>query len=899
MALFNRYCRHDYETVIEDIVQDRSDAQNFKWKEVAEIDQKPFPAKNTFSSVKQYLATIAMGAKIVQEITEYEQGFVFHDSTIRVLKQKDQGLIAVVELPKSHRDEIKDRNAVTISPGDRGFLCLEYFTAGDATGAVPTRVKVRFFMEFIEPLPSSAPGVLAAKLKPRQKRPKKSESDQSKGMHEDKPDLKTFPKVRDLPDSLTNKSAMAFVMKTLSKVQVPESLKGPDSIMDYIMKQKGMKGLVDTVVRHSEFVYVYEGMANIQPALKSYLALGIKSPVRCVDIYSPLEDKDLVNSDCMQLNQSQRAALELGRSAPGGFVVAHGGPGTGKTHFIVQAVKPFFLDKKFHRVLITSAGNRGADSIALELNNWLQSLDPDARRGSYVVRLHSVKTETNIFLKDAEEAKREALREMAKQAADSSQQNAESKGTHNAIYDHYRTFACGRFKGVDDERVQHISLSVGATMKERLSKHPALEKEYIRYGNGEIYTDKDVEDFITGVHLFMRQIISSATAVCATVSGVADELIRESYSSCEMIVVDEAARVAEYQWFPLLGFYRNAIGKVMVGDPDQMGPAGGIREEKSPLRDQMAHSLQARFMKQGFPSGFFDTQYRALPEIAEIYNKTQYKGRLKSGDETQVEQRPLAQAIIEHNKDKYGVAHSVVFFDVESAIEQTDKKLMPKFCNEYIVAVTNILENLINAGFGNGTHPATIAVLTPYRLEYKRLRYARTKMTDDYPQAADIVIETVDKIQGMEYDIVIIDPVVTHKVGFLDNRRLNVLFSRARSGLYVLGCTQKWRSIRGYSGNVEALQRLAKELHPYIKRFPIEPGEKCEGKNKYYNPGEFEQVPEKSTTTADIRKALLKIHEEANKKLVKATSEETSKKLVNGAGEEAIQKLIDGASEDK
>ncbi|KAK7941560.1 uncharacterized protein PG986_013947 [Apiospora aurea] len=879
--LYEVFKRRDYRTMIDYIQSDTPVAQNFKWKQVQEIKES-LKAKDSFSSVEEYVATIMMGAKIVQVITEYEQGFLFDNATIRILRQKDHGLIAIVELPKFHREAIKDRDALTISPGDRGFLRLEYRTKGEETGSVPTKVVVRLHMEFIEPLPSSPPGVLAAKLKPRQKRPKKSDSDHSLGKDEDMPDLYTTPNIGDLHNSLTNKKTMAFVLKTLPQIRVPASVKGPDSIMRYILNQPGLKGEVDTVVRHTEFVYVYQSVSGIPTLLRSYLAFGPRPQTPRVDIYSPLEDKSLVDSDCMQLNQSQRAALELGRSAPAGFVIAHGGPGTGKTHFTVQLVKPFFLDKKSHQILITSAGNRGADSIALELSNWLQSPDSSIRGNSYIVRLHSIKTETSIFLKDAEEAKREALREMAKQPADASQQNGETKGTRDAIYDHYRTFACGRFKGVDDERVQHISLSVGAIMKQRLSTKPELERLYNMYGSGEIYRDEDVEHFIRSIHIFMHQIIHGATAVCATVSGVADALVRKAYENCELIIVDEAARVAEYQWWPLLGFYRKAVGKVMVGDPFQMEPAGGRSEEKSPLGKQMAYSLQARLQKLGFKSGFFDTQYRAVPEIAAIYNQTRYQGRLKSGDETLVERRPLAQAIIQHNKKNYGLAHSVVFLDVKGAVEKNDKRGMPKFCNQYIVAVTSILENLINAGFGNGVHPATIAVLTPYRLEYKRLRYARTKMSDDYPQAEDIAIETVDKIQGMEYDIVIIDPVVNSSVGFLNHRRLNVLFSRARSGLYVVGCATKWSLLSGWHENVDDFEDFAKQLYPYTKCFPdpndLESGRKvCPKSNKYYDPGEFEQVPEKSKTSEDIREALRKMKEEADKKEDSGKKEDSDK----------------------
>ncbi|KAK8126983.1 uncharacterized protein PG998_002742 [Apiospora kogelbergensis] len=897
MDLYNHFEAGRHAVVIESIRYNKSDAQNLSWKEV--LDRKSEPAKNSFSSVGEYVATITMGAKIVQSITEYEQDFDFNKCKVRILKQKNHSMMAVVTLPLWHREKV-EKGKPTISPGDRGFLCLQYHTSTDKGDF---SVLVRYHMEFIEPLPSSAPGVLLAKLKPRQKRPRRSEHDRSLGKDEGRPDLQLSPVIPSLPNSLTNKDAWAFVWNTIPHVHVPSKSMGPD-IMKHIMKQPCIVGGVDTVVRHSEFVYVYQAIQGMldgnRGSLLGFLASGGKMNMKPVDIYSSLADTTLVDSEHLQLNQSQRSALAKGRSAPAGFVIAHGGPGTGKTHFIIQAVKPFFLDEKHHKVLITSAGNRGVDSIALGLNNWLQDLDPTLRGDSYIVRLHSIKTETNIFLKDAEDAKRKVLAQAAKKPAHSLQQNEGSQETGSATFDHYRTYACGRYEGVDDERVQNISLSVGMRMKQLLSsKGSFLQSSYDRYSKGEIYRDKDVESFIASIHSFMKTVIEGAAAVCATVAGVADDMVTQSYKACELIIVDEAARVPEYQWWPLLGFYPRAIGKIMVGDPFQMQPPSGNLDGKSPLKDQMQLSLQTRLQNQKFPAGFFDTQYRAVPEIANIYNYTRYQGRLGSDEVTKVENRPLAQAIVKHNTEIYDAPHSVVFFNVPGATEQKSKRCLPKFCSEYIVAVTNILEGLVNAGFCDAPHSAIIAVLTPYRLEAKRLRYAMTKMSDRYPQAANIVIETVDKIQGLEYDIVIMDPVVTDNPGFLDFRRLNVLFSRARCGLYVVANHRRWKRMFETAWSIEGrawpLKQFAARLERYSKDFPgVQLNEPFPSKNEFYDPYEFEHVPETATTSAGIRKALLTINQQTSEKLsapnakevgVKKSEEEESEKKAREAKE--------------
>lgn len=221
-------------------------------------------------------------------------------------------------------------------------------------------------------------------------------------------------------------------------------------------------------------------------------------------------------------------------------------------------------------------------------------------------------------------------------------------------------------------------------MKKYLSsKRPTLQSYYNQFSRGEIYHEGDVRAFMDHIHDYMMEIIHGATALCATVAGTSDSVVTRSYRSCEMIIVDEAARVPEYLWWPLLAFYPQAVGKIMVGDPFQMQPVSRNLEDQSPLKDQTQLSLQSRLQERGFPAGFFDTQYRAVPEIAAaIYNKVRYSGRLKSGDVTEIQNRPLARAVVKHNELEYSMPHPVVYFDIPEACEKKDKKCLPKFCNE-------------------------------------------------------------------------------------------------------------------------------------------------------------------------------------------------------------------------
>ncbi|KAK8054863.1 hypothetical protein PG993_000090 [Apiospora rasikravindrae] len=827
--------------------------------------KRAFDAKNTFSSRDEYFATIGLGAKIVQTISERKQGVEFA-STLWILKQDDNGLIAIVKVPKKTREDMAESQTQPISPGDRGFVLLKYTAKGDAAaGSEPIKVQVRFSMEFIEPLPSSPRGFLATKLLLRQKRPRRSPFDFSLGKDEDKPDLETLPHMYDKPHELTgdldDRKSMAFVLKTLPCATVPHHLSA-QACMSHVLEQTGIPGYVDTVIRHGEFCYVFDAEQSLRTGgAHNSTGAFLSAPtnrVPNVDIYSRLGDKSLVESDFLQLNPSQREALSLTRSAPAGFVIAHGGPGTGKTHFIIQVAKPFFLDNSHHRLLLTSAGNRGADNIAEELDKWLGSLDASVRRDSYV----------------------KALSEKARKAAEESGNKSDFKLQNETITNHYRTYGCGKLNALGDDRVQSTRLAVGTMMKQKLSSRPDLQRRYDAYARGETTERSAVKEFHRLVNLFMQDVISGAGAVCATISGVGDETVRRGYAACDLIVVDEAARVPEYQWWTLLAFYQSdkkPIGKIMVGDHLQMEPAAGRDERQSTLARQMALSLQARLRDRGIPSRSFDIQYRAVPEIAHIYNTVVYDGRLQSDEQTHVEARPLAQALIKHNEAVYGKKSSVIFFDVAGAREQNEPpqydmpsrnakpngaamanylkwserpKGKPKFCNQFIFTVARIVEGLIIAGFCSGPNPATIAILTPYKVELKRLMHVKTKMKFIYPMIEQVSVETVDKVQGREYDIVIVDPVTTTIPSFLDFKRLNVMLSRARCAMYVLGCREQWDNmfddtIDGSWSVAYPLSCFAKELYPFTKRYPTALDDVCPDSNEFYDPEEFKKVSER------------------------------------------------------
>lgn len=773
----------------------------------------------SFINWEDYMSVLRAGAKIVKEIVEKKTMKPIVSSVVFLRHEAgSRKFIALFKVPRRRQEDFapgekasasfrsgdysdKERSVIPYDSDDEESSS-ENDSADDA-GRKPSRLP--WDVKILRPIPSSGKGVSTALVERRRYK-----------ASEDFIDTQSLP-VTTLGD--TFRASPAAFRRLLEQSEMSTKL-----ILDF---------------RHSIFCYVIQGQKELGERFHSVRAHSVdKASLKVLlgnnlttvpkfNIYWALSNEAYANEECMDLNESQKVAIRLARQAPGGFVICHGGPGTGKTHFVIQAVKPFLLDTKAdHRILLTSAGNRGADSMAHGLDRLLQQLinGGQTHQKRYVVRLHSIKTEMTILLRDANISREKALENKRKPKAVASEGATAAPDLSHPVLAHCQTFAACKFEGVQDVRVQDITLSLGQRMLEvaglkggRLSDgappFQGFRRFYSKYSRGETLSNNEQEEWDLETKELMSYTINHATALCATVAGAADSFVAESYKDAELLVVDEASRVPEFQWWPLLAFYPNAAGKMMVGDPDQLPPHIETDDKvHNPFLKQLEISLQGRLQAAGFVSAFFTVQYRACPQIAEIYNTACYGSRLLDDPTTSISSRPLAQAIVRHNLQHYGMGQPVVFRDVPKA----DAKRLEsgsKFCAAYAVAVLRILLDLLISGFGTSVRPCHIAILTPYKEQQRILQISRTRMAEVYPAAANVTIETVDSVQGIEYDIVIVDPVAVRKPGFLNKNRLNVLFSRARCGLYVVGDATAWAGMR--YDDADALKSFRTQLMPY------------------------------------------------------------------------------------
>jgi DNA replication ATP-dependent helicase Dna2 len=270
----------------------------------------------------------------------------------------------------------------------------------------------------------------------------------------------------------------------------------------------------------------------------------------------------------------------------------------------------------------------------------------------------------------------------------------------------------------------------------------------------------DPADFFTedlaikhGTVRAVKQALQQARIVAATAHR-ASSIPYLRTRAFEMAIVDEAGQLTE----PLtLGLILRARRFVLIGDDRQLPPV---------VRTQgLAHSTFERLKRETRSVTLLETQYRMHPQIMDVSNRLFYEGRLKAGV-TEIERRPAD-----------GVP--VVFIPVESSRDGRSN-------HEEAAVVVDLVRSLTR---GSGVHPETVGVVSPFRAQVVLLRQMLAE--------TGVTVDTVERFQGGERDIMILSFVRSRGTGFVfDDRRLNVAITRARRKLVLIAHPDLFRKSR-------------------------------------------------------------------------------------------------------
>lgn len=257
----------------------------------------------------------------------------------------------------------------------------------------------------------------------------------------------------------------------------------------------------------------------------------------------------------------------------------------------------------------------------------------------------------------------------------------------------------------------------------------------------------------------------------------------------DTIIVDEASQLLEYQIIELLTHARRFI---LIGDHKQL-PAVTQQQNGTSLFERLYRKAQAEAPEN---IGTLIFQGRMHPDIARFANTLFYENRLRPiplPHQIQEILYPLSgrsecEGINRIASRRFG------FIDIP-----TPQKRGRKYNPDEAVAVAGLAKEIIRLHRLNG--PAiddmTLGIIVPYRSQIAAIRQELT--AQGIEETGKINIDTVERYQGSQRDTIIYSATVSTALqleqvsvcqeidGITIDRKLNVIITRARQQLFIVG----------------------------------------------------------------------------------------------------------------
>jgi len=346
----------------------------------------------------------------------------------------------------------------------------------------------------------------------------------------------------------------------------------------------------------------------------------------------------------------------------------------------------------------------------------------------------------------------------------------------------------------------------------RAEKSPDLARQLEDRGlqKGRYFTQEMSEEIVSldllSEDLLKAHVIASTAHRCAASPMM--NFLRQQRGEVpfDVAIVDEAGQITEPMTLAAINL---GARFVLVGDHRQLPPivenerahtnfVAEMRPKNLPATDArdletlgcagLNQSLFERLITR-LPHVMLDEQYRMHAQIMAFSNAAFYGGNLQA--HTSVSARQItfeAQALAPKRQALQHLlqpAYALLFVNVDAEDKRENARHNEREAEAIIETVSAML-HAMPAG-DEEAKPTTIGVVSPFRAQVQLIR---NLLGERLPEAAGrIDVDTVERFQGSERDIILVSLVKTGRAGdFLaDARRLNVTLTRARQKLVVFG----------------------------------------------------------------------------------------------------------------
>ena len=277
-------------------------------------------------------------------------------------------------------------------------------------------------------------------------------------------------------------------------------------------------------------------------------------------------------------------------------------------------------------------------------------------------------------------------------------------------------------------------------------------------------------------------VLRRAEVVCATCAGAGSDILeRFSFQAC---LIDEATQATEPA--TVVPLTKGCSQVVLIGDQKQLPPTIISREADAA---GLGTSLFERMLSRGIRTFMLKVQYRMHPAIAAYPSKAFYAGALLSGTPPSARRAPMGF-------DWPVPAVPLAFVDVPDGYERSDGSSQTNPVEAQ--KIVNIVKKL---AAGHDVIFGEIGVVTPYSAQVRAIKRLlngnKPEIRSRFDAPADpntiqaLEVCSVDGFQGREKEVIVFCCTRANpngNVGFLaDPRRVNVMLTRARRGLIIIG----------------------------------------------------------------------------------------------------------------
>ncbi|MBQ2855917.1 MAG: AAA family ATPase [Bacteroidaceae bacterium] len=294
------------------------------------------------------------------------------------------------------------------------------------------------------------------------------------------------------------------------------------------------------------------------------------------------------------------------------------------------------------------------------------------------------------------------------------------------------------------------------------------------------------------------QRLSACRVYVGTVASLSSKTELFKLKRFDVAIVDEATQILEPHLLWLLSAKssdgRDAVGKfILIGDHKQLPAVVLQSKEESEVFDEslrriglfnLKDSLFERLYRSHLSEGDSPTldmlcrQGRMHPDVASFPNQAFYGGRLE----------PIG---LPHQMEE--ISAPVLFLPSQRDTENLSGKT-----NRYEARmVADWAERIWLESPDSFDSHHTLGIITPYRSQIALIR--KELQVKDIPALNEISVDTVERYQGSERDVILYSFCVNHRYqlkflpnlteenGVLIDRKLNVALTRARKRLIIVG----------------------------------------------------------------------------------------------------------------